>query len=68
MLTTAQAADILGVSAERVRQLVRTGELAAEMTPYGRLYARSDVEALRERRRKHSPPADKAVRGPEAAK
>jgi excisionase family DNA binding protein len=50
-LTVSQAARILGLSAERVRQLASTGRLASIVTPLGRLFAVADVERLVERRR-----------------
>jgi DNA-binding transcriptional MerR regulator len=49
-LTSAQAARILDLSAERVRQLADTGVLACTTTPLGRLFKRSDVERLRAER------------------
>ena len=42
-LTTSQAARILGVSSERVRQLHRAGKLGATETPLGMLF---DVQAV----------------------
>ena len=45
------AARRLGVSAERVRQLEREGQLKAQLTPLGRLFKVDDVEALARARR-----------------
>jgi excisionase family DNA binding protein len=50
MLTPAEAARILDVTPERVRQLSDGGHLAATRTRLGRLFARTDVEALRKQR------------------
>lgn len=47
LLTVAQAGRLLGIGADRVRQLTDTGKLPAMRTPYCRLIARDDVEALR---------------------
>jgi len=49
-LTTSQAARIAGLSAARIRQLLRSGELPATQTPLGALIARADLEALITRR------------------
>ena len=50
-LTTGQAARLLGISAERVRQLVREGKLDATSTPLGLLFdLRAVGELLAERR------------------
>jgi hypothetical protein len=43
---------VLGISAERVRQLAARGALPSRRTPLGRLYNRAAVEALAARRRK----------------
>jgi excisionase family DNA binding protein len=51
-LTPTQAARVLQISAERVRQLVRAGRLRAVVTPLGRLLPRAEVEAEAERRRR----------------
>ena len=56
-LTPAQAGRLLGVTAERVRQLSESGRLLATRTPLGRLYVRRDVEALKAERER-SEPAD----------
>ena len=53
-LTPAQAARVLQISAERVRQLVRAGRLRAVLTPLGRLLPRAEVEAEAERRRQRA--------------
>lgn len=50
LLTPAEAARILDVTPERVRQLSDGGHLAATRTRLGRLFAREDVEALRRQR------------------
>ena len=47
---TAQAARLLGLSEQRVRQLADAGELPSMRTPLGRLFDRGDVEALAEAR------------------
>lgn len=49
-LTVAQTARLLGLSPERVRQLEREGKLAAEWTPYGRIFQRSEVERFQAER------------------
>ena len=52
-LSTSQAARALGVSPERIRQLMNEGRLHYQRTPIGRLLAADAVEALRaERARK----------------
>lgn len=51
VLTTSEAARCLGLSAERVRQLVRAGQLRAVETPLGRLFPRDEVERLAALRR-----------------
>jgi excisionase family DNA binding protein len=53
-LTPTQAARVLQISAERVRQLVRAGRLRAVITPLGRLLPRAEVEAEAERRRRQA--------------
>jgi excisionase family DNA binding protein len=53
-LTPTQAARVLQISAERVRQLVRSGRLNAVLTPLGRLLPRAAVEAEAERRRRRA--------------
>jgi excisionase family DNA binding protein len=53
-MTPSQAARLLQVSAERVRQLVRAGRLRAVTTPLGRLLPRAAVEAEAERRRRRA--------------
>jgi excisionase family DNA binding protein len=53
-LTPTQAARVLQISAERVRQLVRAGRLRAVTTPLGRLLPRAAVEAEAERRRRRA--------------
>lgn len=49
-LTTSATARILGVSAERVRQLADSGALRCERTALGRLFDPDDVTALAARR------------------
>jgi excisionase family DNA binding protein len=51
-LSTGQAAQRLGVSSERIRQLVHQGELAATVTPLGRLFSEADVDKLADVRRR----------------
>jgi excisionase family DNA binding protein len=46
-LTPAQAARILGVTTQRVRQLTQDGRLIFMQTPLGRLLDRESVEQLR---------------------
>jgi excisionase family DNA binding protein len=43
-LTVGQAARTLGLSPERLRQLVRQGRIPAIATPYGRLFNRTDLD------------------------
>jgi excisionase family DNA binding protein len=50
LLTPAQAARLVGVTPDRLRQLSDTGKLPATRTPLGRLFARADVERLRQQR------------------
>jgi excisionase family DNA binding protein len=45
-LSPTQAANRLGLSPQRVRQLVGEGKLAATVTPLGRLISAADVAAL----------------------
>ncbi len=49
--TTSQAARELGMSAERVRQLARTGALPCTRTALGALFDVEEVRALAARRR-----------------
>ena len=52
LIMTSDASKILDVSAERVRQLERAGDLHAIKTPKGmRLFKREEVERLAESRR-----------------
>ncbi len=53
--STSEAARALGLSAERVRQLAKTGVLPCQQTALGRLYDRAAVEALAARRRQRAP-------------
>jgi excisionase family DNA binding protein len=50
-LRTGEAAARLGVSSERIRQLVASGALKSTSTPLGKLFDSSDVDQLREMRR-----------------
>jgi DNA-binding transcriptional MerR regulator len=51
-ITTKEASEILGVHVVRVQQLESSGVLKAEKNSWGwRLFLRSDVEALREKRK-----------------
>lgn len=53
LLTTADAARLLGVVPATVRQIERQGGLAAKRTPSGvRLFDREEVERLVEERRR----------------
>jgi excisionase family DNA binding protein len=54
-LSPAQAARILEVSVERVRQMVSEGKLLAEKTVLGRLIDPDSVAALAEKRADHAP-------------
>lgn len=48
-ISVAEAREILGVSATRIAEMLRTGELIAEQNPLdrrGKLLKRSDIEAL----------------------
>ena len=49
-LTPARAAHILGVTPQRIRQLMRAGRLACIRTPLGRLADPTSVERLRAER------------------
>lgn len=49
-LTVSQSARLLGLSAERVRQLASSGQLPSTITPLGRLFERVDVERLARQR------------------
>ncbi|MND07752.1 hypothetical protein D3C83_299630 [compost metagenome] len=51
-LRTGQVAQRLGVSPQRVLQLVEEGRISATMTPLGRLYEVAAVDALCEERQK----------------
>jgi hypothetical protein len=54
-LTPAQTARRLDITPQRVRQLLKAGELGYTATPLGRLVDAADVERLRvERERRHS--------------
>ncbi len=45
-LTPAQAARLVGVSTERIRQLSNAGRLPVTRTALGRLYLQDDIEEL----------------------
>jgi hypothetical protein len=49
-LSVSQAGRVLGLSAERVRQLAALGRLTAVETPLGRLFDADEVEQLRQER------------------
>lgn len=49
-LSTTQAARILGLSSERVRQLMVSGKLKHQRTPIGRLIDPRSIEELRRER------------------
>lgn len=46
MLSSAQAATLLGVSTARIRKLSADGRLPFKTTPLGRLYPRPELEAI----------------------
>jgi excisionase family DNA binding protein len=50
LLTVAQAADLLGISPQRVRQLISAGRLKAEKAGRDWLIDPPDLEAVRERK------------------
>jgi hypothetical protein len=50
-LTTGQAARLIDRSPDLIRRLAARGVLVPLASPHGRLFARADVEALRDRRR-----------------
>lgn len=52
MMSVGEAARLLGVSPDRVRQLADRGQLRCVWAPHGRLFDRADVEALAEARRR----------------
>lgn len=54
--TPAQAAGVLGVSAERVRQFARAGRLPCTRTPLGRLFDADAVDAMAQARSSQSRP------------
>jgi len=57
LLAPRHAAELLGLGDDRVRALVRSGELPAMRLPDGRIVIRrADVEELEERRAKSGPP------------
>ena len=55
LLAPHEAARLLKVTPQRVAQLAKAGKLPFEQTPLGRVYHRTDVEALRLQRQ--GPPA-----------
>jgi excisionase family DNA binding protein len=60
-LSPSEAARELGISSERVRQLVREGRLAAVRTPLGRLISPEALAALAEQRRRDRDPGGEAA-------
>ena len=46
VVTASQAANILGCSAQSIVTLGKRGQLSFTMTPLGRLFDRTDVEAM----------------------
>jgi excisionase family DNA binding protein len=57
LLTTTEAADLLGFSASTVRRMVDRGELASILTPGGhRRISKRDVETIRNQLRAESEP------------
>jgi excisionase family DNA binding protein len=54
LLTRGQAAAVLGLSPERIRQLAAAGILPRPRTPLGRLYRLCDVEAYAKSRHQRS--------------
>ena len=54
LLTRGQAAALLGLSPERVRQLAAADILPSQRTPLGRLFQLSDVEAYAKTRHQQS--------------
>ncbi len=50
LLSPTQAAQLLGLSAQRLRQLSDEGRVPVVRTALGRLYGRADIEALIEMR------------------
>ncbi|MGE0541506.1 MAG: helix-turn-helix domain-containing protein [Dehalococcoidia bacterium] len=63
LLSTAEAARILGVTPDRIRQMATNGDLVpVEVTSLGRLFARQSVEQLARQReaaaRTRLPPAE----------
>lgn len=49
-MTTSAVARLLGVSADRVRQLARNGQLPCQSTQLGRLFDRASVVAFQTER------------------
>lgn len=54
LLSSAQVAQMLGRSTDRVRQLAVTGQLTYVATPLGRLFSRSSVEQFLSSRQKET--------------
>lgn len=50
LLTTSEVAVQLGLTGERVRQLMRAGELEGIQTPYGWLYHPAEVMSFKRKR------------------
>jgi excisionase family DNA binding protein len=53
-LRTGQVAHRLGISPQRVLQLVEAGRISATMTPFGRIYDVAEVDAFCKSRQKVS--------------
>jgi excisionase family DNA binding protein len=62
-ITTSEAARMLGMSAERVRQLANAGRLPCRQTALGRLFDPADVAAFAKLRRPASEGAARAANG-----
>jgi len=58
LLTTKEAARVLNLSPDRIRQLARAGELKFVESPYGRLFPLEEVERLRIERERMLDEAD----------
>ncbi len=53
-MTTGQAARLLGLSPDRIRQLVRSGQLVSIPTPLGVLITRDALDRLIAKRRSNA--------------
>jgi hypothetical protein len=58
LYTSRQAAAVLGVSQEWVRQLYLSGRLAGKVTPLGRLYSRKIIDRLAAERKQQKQAAN----------